>query len=136
MLIESKQNVDLWEAWIDLQTTANGGAATLYLIGDVFTDDRLAQPYFIKREHNNPKILALEILPGITSEDGYVCGRTRQAKSIHGHICVCWWGIGCQDTGYRRNILRWNSFCSSKDYNAACLIGVHLICPLVHNQTL
>ena len=72
MLIESKQNVDLWEAWIDLQTVTNGGAATLYLIGDVFTDDRFAQPYFIRREHNNPRILALEILPGITSEEGYI----------------------------------------------------------------
>jgi hypothetical protein len=72
MLIESKQNVDLWEAWIDLQTVTNGNAATLYLIGDVFTDDRFAPPYFIRREHNNPKILALEILPGITSEDGYI----------------------------------------------------------------
>jgi hypothetical protein len=73
MLIESKQqNVDLWEAWIDLQTASNGATATLYLIGDVFTDDRFAPPYFIRREHNNPKILSLEILPGITSEEGYI----------------------------------------------------------------
>ena len=73
MLIQSKQqNVDLWEAWIDLQTASNGGVATLYIIGDVFTDDRFSQPYFIRREHNNPKILSLEILPGITSEEGYL----------------------------------------------------------------
>ena len=51
MLIESKQqNVDLWEAWIDMQTSSNS-AATLYLIGDVFTDDRLAQPFFIKKKN-------------------------------------------------------------------------------------
>ena len=72
MLLQLKQqNVDLWEAWIDLQTAAND-VATLYVIGDVYTDDRFAQPYFIKREHPFPDVLALEILPGITSDDGYV----------------------------------------------------------------
>jgi hypothetical protein len=73
MLIQSKQqNVDLWEAWIDMQTASNGGSAVLYLIGDVFTDDRFAQPFFIKKKQANPEVLALEIKPGITSEDGYI----------------------------------------------------------------
>lgn len=73
MLIEPKQqNVDLWEAWIDLQIVSNGGTATLYIIGDVYTNDHFARPYFIKRQHNNPKVLKLDILPGITSEDGYI----------------------------------------------------------------
>ena len=72
MLIQSKQqNVDLWEAWIDMQSASNG-TTTLYLIGDVFTDDRFAQPSFIKKNHPNPQVLALEIIPGITSEDGYL----------------------------------------------------------------
>ncbi len=72
MLIKTKQqNVDLWEAWIDTQTATNG-AATLYLIGDIFTNDRLAKPFFKKRKHTIPEILSLEILPGITSEDGYM----------------------------------------------------------------
>ena len=73
MLIQPKQqNVDLWEAWIDLQTTNNGGTATLYLIGDIFTENVLAKPFFKKREDFIPEVLSLEILPGITSEDGYV----------------------------------------------------------------
>ena len=73
MLIQSKQtNVDLWEAWIDMQIASNGGVATLYLIGDVFTNDRIAQPFFIKKEHTNAKVLALEILPGLSSEEGYI----------------------------------------------------------------
>ena len=72
MLIESKpQNVDLWEAWIDMQTSSSS-AATLYLIGDVFTDDRLAQPFFIKKKNASADVLALQIMPGITSEDGYI----------------------------------------------------------------
>ena len=50
MLIQPKQqNVDLWEAWIDLQTSNNGGTATLYLIGDIFTENILAKPFFKKR---------------------------------------------------------------------------------------
>ena len=73
MLIQPKQqNVDLWEAWIDLQTANNGGGATLYLIGDVFTNNVFAKPFFKKREDFIPEVLSLEILPGIDSEDGYV----------------------------------------------------------------
>ena len=73
MLIQSKQqNVDLWEAWIDLETTNSGGAATLYLIGDIFTENIFAKPFFKKREDFIPDVLSLEIVPGITSEDGYV----------------------------------------------------------------
>lgn len=72
MLIKSKQqNVDLWEAWIDTQTATNE-AATLYLIGDIFTNDRLAKPFFRKRNDTIPETLSLEIIPGITSEDGYL----------------------------------------------------------------
>lgn len=73
MLIQPKQqNVDLWEAWIDLQTTNSAGTATLYLIGDIFTENIFAKPFFKKREDFIPEVLSLEILPGITSEDGYV----------------------------------------------------------------
>ena len=73
MLIESKQqNIDLWEAWIDLQTATSGGAATLYLIGDIFIENVFAKPFFKKRENDASDVLSLEILPGITSEDGYV----------------------------------------------------------------
>lgn len=73
MLIETKQqNVDLWEVWVDMQTSTNGNAATLYLIGDVFTDNRLNQPYFIKKPNRDPGVLSLELFPGVASEDGYV----------------------------------------------------------------
>jgi len=66
-----QQNVDLWEAWIDLQTTTNSGTATLYLIGDIFTENVFAKPFFKKREDYIPDVLSLEIIHGITSEDGY-----------------------------------------------------------------
>ncbi len=73
MLIQTKQqNVDLWEAWIDLQATGNGETAILYLIGDIYTENVFAKPFFKKRENYIPDILSLEILPGITSEEGYV----------------------------------------------------------------
>lgn len=67
-----QQDVDLWEAWIDVQSTDSEDRLTLYVVGDVFTDDTICLPYFIKKESANPKSLILEILPGITSEEGYV----------------------------------------------------------------
>ncbi len=73
MISELKQqDVDLWEAWIDLPSNSETNCPTLYVVGDVFSDDRFSQPYFIKRVHENPNVLVLEILPGISSEDGYV----------------------------------------------------------------
>ena len=73
MLIELKhQNVDLWEVWVDLQTPNHSNAATLYLIGDVFTNNHLTQPYFQKKKHTDPQVLSLEIFPGIASDDGFV----------------------------------------------------------------
>ena len=73
MLIEPKhQNVDLWEVWVDMQNTNQGNTSTLYLIGDVFTDNHLTQPYFRKKNHSDPKVLSLEIFPGVASEDGYL----------------------------------------------------------------
>lgn len=73
MLTTSKQqNVDLWEVWVDLQTSTHENGGTLFLIGDVFITDDLVQPYFQKKAHSNPKVLSLELVPGITSEDGFV----------------------------------------------------------------
>jgi hypothetical protein len=63
------QQVDLWEAWVDLQTTQ--GFATLYVIGNVYTDKELTQPYFIKKAQDDPDLLLLEIQPAICSEEGY-----------------------------------------------------------------
>lgn len=67
-----QQDVDLWEAWIDLQSTDSGNRFTLYVVGDVFIHDPVTQPYFTKRSHENSRTLSLEIQPAITSEEGYV----------------------------------------------------------------
>lgn len=73
MISELKQqDVDLWEAWIDLANNFETPCPTLYVVGDVFSDDRFRQPYLMKREQANANKLVLEILPGIGSEDGYV----------------------------------------------------------------
>ncbi len=65
----SSQQVDLWEAWVDLQSTE--GFATLYVIGNVYTDERLTQPFFVKKEQEDASLLRLEIYPAICSEEGY-----------------------------------------------------------------
>lgn len=72
--IESKaNNVDLWEAWIDMQGSGNSERGTLYLIGDLIVSSRILKPTFVKRESDtNPDHeLVLEIVPNIIAEDGY-----------------------------------------------------------------
>lgn len=65
-------DVDLWEAWIDMQSVDSKDCPTLYVVGDVFTNDKIAQPYFHKLPSVNPTVLALEILPALATEDGYI----------------------------------------------------------------
>lgn len=65
-------NVDLWEAWIDLQLSNDANCPTLYVMGDVYSDDQMLQPYLTRQESSDPTVLKLEIKPGTASEDGYV----------------------------------------------------------------
>ena len=61
--------VDLWEAWVDLQ--AGERFATLYVIGNVYTDKRMTQPYFVKREQPDSSLLLLDIQPIVLSDEGF-----------------------------------------------------------------
>ena len=65
-------NVDLWEAWIDLQLSNDANCPTLYVMGDVYSDDQMSQPFLMRKEGGDPTVLKLEIKPGLASEDGYV----------------------------------------------------------------
>ncbi|HZF64412.1 MAG TPA: hypothetical protein VEZ55_08010 [Chitinophagaceae bacterium] len=70
---ETDQEVDLWEAWIDLESSESIDCPMLYVVGEVFTKSILLRPVFRKRESNVPDILVLEILPGVSSEEGVTC---------------------------------------------------------------
>lgn len=75
MIQEAKQvNIDLWEAWIDLQSPGKLDGGTLYVTGDVFTTDDFLQPFFVKRTNKSAGSgeLVLEIIPNLISEEGYI----------------------------------------------------------------
>lgn len=66
------QNIDLWEAWVDMQDTAEKTTATLYVIGDVCVNNAILEPRF-EKVHNYPGLegrLVLQIVPNILSEEG------------------------------------------------------------------
>jgi hypothetical protein len=71
---EMKQNnIDLWEAWIDMQDSGKDQRGTLYIIGDVLVNNRILRPFLVKKEH--PVVpakdeLVLEVIPHIISENG------------------------------------------------------------------
>jgi hypothetical protein len=68
-----EQNIDLWEAWVDLLSPGSK-AGTLYVIGDVLMSSDLVQPYFIKRRSplNLPGVLVLEIVSNKIYDEAYV----------------------------------------------------------------
>lgn len=66
------QNIDLWEAWVDVQSTDDPPSATLFVIGDVVVNNLILEPKFVKRpsfEHR-PTWLVLEIVPNILCDEG------------------------------------------------------------------
>ncbi len=66
-------NIDLWEAWIDMQNTGANERGTLYIIGDVVVNNRILRPFLIKKESGvQPKDeLFLEVIPHVISENGH-----------------------------------------------------------------
>jgi hypothetical protein len=67
-----KNNLDIWEAWIDVQESGGRQRGTLYIIGDVPVNNHVLRPLLVKKQFNlNGKDeLFLEILPGINTEAG------------------------------------------------------------------
>jgi hypothetical protein len=61
-------HVDLWDAWIDLQTKEN--IPMLYVMGNVCTVNRNTKPRFIKKAFQEANVLVLEIDSSI-AEEGY-----------------------------------------------------------------
>ena len=71
---DTKQNnLDLWEAWIDMQDSGENKRGTLYIIGDVLVSNRILRPFLIKKETVPPAEdeLVLEVIPHIISESGH-----------------------------------------------------------------
>lgn len=64
-----QQDIDLWEAWIEFDHTAENYFGTLYIMGEVVADKKEMHPFIIKCVHENePRTLVLEI-PSLTHVD-------------------------------------------------------------------
>lgn len=89
------EDLDLWEAWVDLQGTESG-KAVLYVIGDVFVGKSITNPVLVKKQVQGaaPGHLYLEIMPSIVTEYGRLTElcyaecleNVRQYSKVH--ICV------------------------------------------------
>ena len=66
------QNIDLWEAWIDVQADGQNHSATIFVIGDVMVNNLILEPRFVKCVPPPGKEgrLTLDILPNVLCEDG------------------------------------------------------------------
>ena len=66
------QNIDLWEAWIDVQADGQNHNATIFVIGDVMVNNLILEPRFKKCTPPPGKEcrLFLEIVPNVLCEDG------------------------------------------------------------------
>jgi hypothetical protein len=66
------QNIDLWEAWVDVQSTDDQPTATLFVIGDVVVNNLILEPKFEKRPSlpGRPHCLVLEIVPNVLCDEG------------------------------------------------------------------
>ncbi|HEX2535493.1 MAG TPA: hypothetical protein VHK69_17235 [Chitinophagaceae bacterium] len=74
LTLKTAQNVDLWEAWIDMQVPGQFGGGTLFVIGDIVVGEGKLEPLFFKRAYQgpDPSVLLLEVRPNILVENGRV----------------------------------------------------------------
>lgn len=70
----SKQAIELWEAWIDLQYADEDSKGTLFVWGEVCVGNSLSEPVLVKRkvQGSAPTHLYLEVVPYILEKDGRV----------------------------------------------------------------
>jgi hypothetical protein len=80
----SKQAIDLWEAWIDLQCTDGISNGTLFVWGEIYTGESESEPYLVQRKVQgaDPAHLYLEVVPYITSDEGNIA-EVRYSESVY-----------------------------------------------------
>lgn len=68
-LMTRKYQLDLWEAWVDIQVIGSKPFATLYVLGEVPSADGKV-PSLMKRNHqNDPRVLSLELTCPILADN-------------------------------------------------------------------
>lgn len=68
-LISRKNNLDLWEAWVDIQVIGSKPFATLYVLGEVPTSGGKVPSLMKKKHQGDPRVLSLELTSPILADD-------------------------------------------------------------------
>lgn len=82
--VMSKEAIELWEAWIDLQCADEASMGTLFVWGELCVGNSLSEPVMVKRKIQgaNPTHLYLEVVPYIVENDGRIT-ETRYSEPVH-----------------------------------------------------
>ncbi|SHF43855.1 hypothetical protein SAMN05444008_10810 [Cnuella takakiae] len=79
-------NIDLWEAWVDIEHTTESTTATLYVIGEICVNNTMLEPRFEKlQDQSTNGRLFLEIVPNILCENGLETEILYSEKLDHPH---------------------------------------------------
>jgi hypothetical protein len=68
---DSNSVIDLWEAWVDVQEHSLK-PFTLYVVGEIYWDNRTTKPILEKIGSTKDGILHLTIHPGIICQEGLI----------------------------------------------------------------
>lgn len=81
--VMSKQAIELWEAWVDLQCADDCTNGTLFVWGELCVGSSLSEPVLVKRKVQGaePAHLYLEVVPYIVEKDGRVT-ETRYSEPL------------------------------------------------------
>lgn len=63
--------IDLWEAWVDVQEHSLK-PYTLYVVGEIYWDNRYSKPVLEKIGSTRDGILHLDLQPGIICQQGII----------------------------------------------------------------
>ena len=79
----SKEAIELWEAWIDLQFADETSSGTLFVWGELCVGNSLSEPVLVKRKIQGaePAHLYLEVVPYIVENEGRTT-ETRYSEPI------------------------------------------------------
>lgn len=93
--VMSKEAIELWEAWIDLQCADEASTGTLFVWGELCVGESLSEPVLVKRKIQgaDPAHLYLEVVPYIVEEDGRIT-ETRYSEPVlhiaqYSRIIIC-----------------------------------------------
>ncbi len=93
--VMSKQAIELWEAWIDLQLADEQSTGTLFVWGELCVGNSLSEPVLVKRKLQgaNNSHLYLEVIPYIIEKEGRVT-ETRFSEAVlstaqYSKIIIC-----------------------------------------------